>query len=114
MSKYGDIVALLEWADKSKTKSEGKRWRRKDPDNTDPIEILIKAQRFADEWKKFQENQEKINKKEDKTEKKGWDKMSFVQKVTVLTVTVPLATMGYSILVLLCFKVGAEMLGYNQ
>ena len=110
MSKYSDMVALLEWAEKRKTPDKPKRWRREKNDD-DPMAILIKAKRFADEWDKFQKDQEKIHKKEEKKEdKKGWDGMSFVQKVAVLTFTVPLATMGYGLIFIAFAKAAANMM----
>lgn len=111
MSKYGEMMALLEFASKAKNEKTTRWSRRRSEDDDDPINVLIKAKRFADEWKKFQEDQEKVNKKEDKKVNGGWESMSFVQKVTVLTMTVPLATMGYGILILLFLRAGMEITG---
>lgn len=107
MSKtgYSDIVALLEWAERQK-----KEPPKPDKKETDPISELLKFQRQFDEYQKFLKDQEKINKKEEKP-KSGWDKMSFIQKMTVLTVTVPIAMMGHTLIVLLFAKAVLKMWG---
>lgn len=105
MSKYGEVVALLEYFDKKNKPVKSKTWRMKDED---PIAGLLKYQRMMKEFEAFQKDQEKLNKKEDK---KGWDGMSFVQKMTLLTVTVPLATMCYGLIFVQVFVAAGHMLG---
>lgn len=99
MSKtgYSDIVALLEWAERQK-----KEPPKTDVKETDPIRELLKFQSQFDAWQKFQKDQEKLNKKEEK--KSGWDSYSFMQKMTILTFTVPIAMMGHTLVVLLFAK----------
>lgn len=102
MSKYSDMVALLEYMERNREKKPKRETRSKDPD--DPFTTLIRLKNTADQWKKFLEEQEKLGKKDDKKPKDGWESMSFVQKVTILTMTVPLFTMGGILSVLLFAK----------
>lgn len=65
MSKYGDLVALLEWADRKKTPSE-KPERKTKPDL---LSDLIKQQQDWEKFQKYLKDQEKLNKKEDNPKK---------------------------------------------
>jgi hypothetical protein len=106
MSKagYSDIVALLEYFDRKNNTP-----KIENPD--DPMTTVIKMKRLASELNGWIEEQTKLAKKEDKPEKKGWDKLTFLQKVTILTATVPLCTMGYVLAGIMFVKVAATMLG---
>lgn len=105
MSKYGDVVAMLEYFDKKNKPVKSKPWKTKDED---PISSLIRYQRMAKEFENYLKDQDKLNKKEDKV---GWEAMTIIQKVTVLTFFVPLATMLYGLCFLQVFVAGGHILG---
>lgn len=117
--KGRDIVAVLEYGRNfDKTKKPRRRKPKEAPMNLDdlPADVLInklenhkrKAQ-IIENWLK---DQEKVNKKDDKKdEKKGWEKYSFIQKFTILTATVPLVMMSYSLLIILFVKTAARAMG---
>lgn len=108
MSKYSDVVALLDYFDKKnvmKPRQRGHRQYRED--DKDPISHIIQMKRMVDEYNKIMADIEKVNKKEDKKEpeKSWWDKQSFIQKVAILTMTVPLSMMAMCIVVLEFVKI---------
>lgn len=112
MSRNIDLVPLLNWAMERKKEKPIRRGHRSYREQEDPIETLLKMKRFVDEYNKFQADQEKINKKEDKKEEKKktwWDESSFIQKVAVLTLTVPTCMMGMTIVFLLFAKAVAYL-----
>lgn len=107
-----ELVPLIEYFEKKKDsqpkpKQRGfRRYRQRDPDNLD-LGDLYKMKRFADEYNKFLSDQEKIMKKDDKKDEKKktwWEELGFIQKVAVLTATVPPAMMGLIVLCLLFAK----------
>lgn len=105
-SHYGDIVALLEWADKKKTETKGWGRRRKEKSAVEKLVATFLEDQLRD---KVKEMTEKINKKEDKP--KGWESLSFIQKMTILTATVPIATMLYGLAFLQVFVAAGHILG---
>lgn len=121
MSKVpiSELVPLIEYFEKKKEsqrprpRRRGFRRYRENDDNLD-LGDLYKMKRFADEYNKFLSDQEKINKKDDdkekKKEKKGWEAMSFMQKLAVLTATVPPAMMAFIILCLLFAKTVSHLI----
>jgi len=81
-----------------------------------PEEVLFMkldaAERKADAIKTYIEQRAKMYKKEDKKEeKKGWESYSFIKKMTILTAAVPVAMMGYSLLIILFVKTAARAMG---
>lgn len=116
--KGKDLIAVLEYA-RAFDKPKKPRRRKKDDlmKNFEdlPVDVLLMkldaAERRADAIKQFIEQRSKTYKKEDKPEKKGWEKMSFIQKLTILTATVPLAMMGYSLLIILFVRIAARAMG---
>lgn len=114
-----DFIATLEYAKAFGEKPKRRRRKKEDPmKNLEdlPIDVVLAKldayERKADMCKQFIEQRAKMYKKEDKKEeKKGWEKMSFIQKVTVLTATVPIAMMGYSFLIILFIKSAARVMG---
>ena len=95
---------MLDWADKRR--GEPKAPKTPKIKETDPIAELLKFHRQFDEYQKFLKDQEKLNKKEEKTEeKKGWEALSFIQKFTFLTFSVPLVMMAQTLLLLSFMKI---------
>lgn len=115
--KGKDLIAVLEYG-RAFDKTKKTRRKKKDPmKNFEdlPVDILLMkldaAERKADTIKQFIEQRSKTYKKEDKPEKKGWEGFSFIKKLTILTATVPIAMMGYSILIILFVKTAARVMG---
>jgi hypothetical protein len=114
-----NMIALLEYGKAFGQKEKPKRRRKKDPAmkfEDLPEEVLFMkldaAERKADAIKQYIEQRAKMYKKEDKKEeKKGWEKLSFIQKITILTATVPVAMMAYSLLIILFIKTAARVMG---
>lgn len=116
--KGKDLIAVLEYGrafDKPKKTRRKKKDQMKNFEDL-PVDILLMkldaAERKADTIKQFIEQRSKTYKKEDKKEeKKGWEGFSFIKKLTILTATVPIAMMGYSILIILFVKTAARVMG---
>lgn len=95
MKRDIDIVGILNWAkeqsERDKPRTRGYRQYRRD---VSPLDKLF-ADFLEDQLRtKFKEMDDKLNKKEEKKkEESWWDKQSFIQKLTVLTVTVPFGMM---------------------
>lgn len=115
-----ELVPLIEYFEKKKeqppkpTKRGYRRYRQNNDDNLD-LGDLYKMKRFADEYNKFLSDQEKINKKDDKDKEKEkkktwWEELGFIQKVAVLTATVPPAIMGLIIMSLLFAKTVSHLI----
>lgn len=71
MSKYGDVVALLDWALKQKQPKQPKNVRRKkieslNIEDLDLAEVYLKLEARAEKIKKSKEAIEKLMKKEEK------------------------------------------------
>lgn len=88
MAKYGELVALLEWAEK-KNKVPTK-FSRKEPS----IRDMIKFQKELAEFEEFQEFRKKKDKKDEKKDEKK-DGMGVVQKTILLTFLSPFVGLGY-------------------
>jgi len=116
--KGKDLIAVLEYA-RAFDKPKPKRRKKKDPTmkfEDLPEEVLFMkldaAERKADAIKTYIEQRAKMYKKEDKKEeKKGWESYSFIKKMTILTAAVPVAMMGYSLLIILFVKTAARAMG---
>jgi hypothetical protein len=87
MSKYGDMVALLDWAMKQKKEPE-KKSRTKPEKPVDVFELLQQKRREAQMLEAFIKDMEKVNKKEEKKEDKS--KLSTVQIAMLLIGTFPI------------------------
>lgn len=77
MSKYGDMVALLEWAMKQKNPKTPRPRKNKEPINLDDLdlaEIYVKLEAREAKIKAAKSNIEKMMKKEDKKA----DKVEFI------------------------------------
>lgn len=123
MSKnnYSDLVSILEYLDKKnmdtkqQPKQRGYRRYRQDETKDDPILHVMQMKRSVDEWNKLMGDIEKINKKEEKKEepkkKTWWEELHFVQKVAVLTATVPPVIMIQFLFVVAVIKISANLLG---
>lgn len=88
MSKngYGEMTALLQYIDKVRNeKPKGLFRKQKKEKEIDLISLLEQKKREAKVIENFIEEQTKLNKKEDKKEKKGWDAMSPLQQAAYLT-----------------------------
>jgi acyl-CoA reductase-like NAD-dependent aldehyde dehydrogenase len=83
MSKYSDLVDFLKYIKEEEKDRPKRRWREA---KHNPFDALAEIQETATKWKMFVENLDKINKKE---EKKGWDALSFPQKLVLMTAIVP-------------------------
>ena len=85
--KAKDFIDIIEYTRAFKEPKMPKTRKDKEPEG---LELILKMKRVHDEWDKFIEDQGKINKKEEKKEdKKGWEALSFIQKLVILTATVP-------------------------
>lgn len=120
--KGKDLIAVLEYARAfDKPEKYRRRKKKKDPAmkfDELPEEVLFMkldaAERKADAIKTYIEQRAKMYKKEDKKEeKKGWEKLSFIQKVTVLTAAVPVAMMAYMLLIIVFIKLAARLMGFG-
>lgn len=116
--KARDLIQLLEYGKAFPSKPDRTNRKKEDdfplPNIDEIIATIDKKKRDVKLLEDWVKGQEKLNKPEEKKEKTGWDAMSFVRKVTILTVTVPLASMGYALVVLAVFNIGAMMLGYHK
>jgi hypothetical protein len=102
-----DIVGILKWASEQRNQIQTppKRGFRQYREPRNPMDKLF-ADFLEDQLRtKFQEMDEQLKKKEKKPEPSWWDKQSFIQKIAVLTMTVPLTMMGMIILILEFVKV---------
>ena len=70
MSRFGDMMTIAKMLNDSKSEKPSKPWKKASKEK-DPIAILIEFQEKMDRYNKWQKDQEKINKKEDKKEHKG-------------------------------------------
>jgi hypothetical protein len=88
MSKYNDLLSILNYIREEKVEKRRPRYRR-EKDMDDPFTQLVRMKRMADEFKKFTEDLEKINKKEEKKKVDGWESYTFIQKFVIMTALVP-------------------------
>ena len=116
--KGKDLIAVLEYGrtfDKPKKSRRRKAKPMKDWDNISE-EVLFakldKAERVADSIKKYIEQRSKMYKKED-APKTGWASLSAMKKLTILTAIVPIAMMGYSLLLIATVKIAARLMGFS-
>ena len=112
--KAKDLIALLEYGKAFDTKDKVRKNDYPIPDLDDIIANIEKKKRdvrLLEDWVK---GQEKLNKPEEKKEDKGWSRLSFVQKVTVLTFTVPLVTMGWITIGIMFITLNANLLGFHK
>lgn len=86
MSKYSDIVALLEWMD-TKKKPDSSSSRPKTTPNV--VDLLQKKRRELEELETYLKDLEKIKKKEDK-KTSPWDKVSTPQLAMILIIVMPI------------------------
>lgn len=83
-SNYGEIVGLLQYIDSVRNQKTKGLFKRKDkPKN--PLEYLQEMKAAAKAYDDFIKEQEKLNKKEDKGDKRGWDALSPIQQAAYLT-----------------------------
>lgn len=106
-----DIVGILKWASEQRKEltppqPPKRRGFREYREKQSPMDKLF-ADFLEDQLRtKFKEMDDKLNKKEEKkSDQSWWDKQSFIQKIAVLTMTVPLTMMGLIILVLEFVKI---------
>lgn len=114
--KGKDLIAVLEYArafDKPKSQRRKKKDSMKNFEDL-PVDVLLMkldaAERRADAIKQFIEQRSKTYKKED-APKRGWAGMSPIRKMTILTAAVPIAMMGYSLLIIVFVKLAARAMG---
>lgn len=117
--KGRDVIALFEYGRTFDQKRKPRRRKKKETTmNLDdlPAEVLIN--KMENHKRKYQviqsylEDQAKLNKKEEKKEeKKGWDKLSFIQKITVLTAVVPITMMIYMLVIIAFVKLAVRAMG---
>lgn len=69
MSRFGDMMTIAKMLNDSKSEKTSKPWKK--TKEKDPIAILIEFQEKMDRYNKWQKDQEKLNKKEEKKEAKG-------------------------------------------
>lgn len=65
MSKYSEMVALLEYFDKKSAPKPGKKRLGFKMKEFDPIEYVRKEKEKVERWEKFLKDQAKIDKKDD-------------------------------------------------
>jgi methyl coenzyme M reductase beta subunit len=110
MSKYGEMSALLDTAFKlgKNSRNDFKEPRRERKETV--IDDIVK--RFLEDQlrKSMGDMADKLNKKDDKP-KTGWEGYSTIKKVSILTTTVPLATMGMILTILAFCKIVAKVWG---
>lgn len=95
MSKYSEMVALLEWATAKRAEKPPKRRRKRDidfdPRDFDVTTFIHKEIERAENLKKLLNNYEKINKKEEKKEEKKFHSHQIAMfLVLTFPVTAPL------------------------
>lgn len=88
MSKYSDIVNLLDWALAQK-KKETETVQSRPKKTPDVIEMLQKKRREVQELETFIKELEKLNKKEEKKEG-PFNKLTTTQLTIIMVVTVPI------------------------
>lgn len=94
MAKYGDIVALLDWAMKQKevrTETRSRRTKKEDKP-VDVFALLQQKRQEAQMLEAFIKDMEKVNKKEDKKDdKKKWhEQVNTPQLAMLMIVFVPI------------------------
>lgn len=119
--KGRDVIALFEYGRAFDSKAKTKRRRkRKEPMMVDldnlPVDVLMNKldnyERKAKIISDYIEAKGRANKKEEKKEeKKGWEKLSFIQKITVLTAVVPVTIMIYMLVIIAFVKMAARLVG---
>jgi hypothetical protein len=67
MSRFGDMMTIAKMLNDSKSEKPSKPWK-KAAEEKDPIAVLIEFQERMDRYNKWQKDQEKLNKKEEKKE----------------------------------------------
>lgn len=117
--KSKDLIALFEYG-RAFDKPKGRRRKKKDPmKNYEdlPVDVLFMkldaAERRADAIKQYIEQRNKIYKKEEKQAAGGWAGMSTIKKMTILTAVVPIAMIGYSLLIIAFVKLAARLMGFS-
>jgi len=110
-----DMIHLLEYAKAfnppQRTPRRDRRFVVKQDKEPDPLEVMMRWKRMSDEFSKFQSDLEKINKKEEKKDDKKkeswWDKLTGMQKFTVILAVTPFITVLELLPVILIIRVFA-------
>lgn len=92
MAKYGDIVALLDWAMKQKevrTETKSRRTKSKEDKPVDVFQLLQQKRQEAQMLEAFIKDMEKVNKKEDKPSKKWHEQINTPQLAMIMIVIIP-------------------------
>lgn len=118
--KGRDLIAVLEYGrtfDKKPTKTRRKRKDTvmKNLEDLPPDVIIMQLEKYERKAKVYREwladKKTVLTVEEKKKEKKGWEKLSILQRITILTVAVPPAMMIYSLAVILFVKTAARAMG---
>lgn len=67
--------------------------------------------KFQEELKRYEEMQKLFKKEEKKEDKKGWEKMSVIQRTCILTLVGPPLVLGYIMVILTGMKMIAKTIG---
>lgn len=113
MSKqnYGEVMALLEWADRKANKPNKIVTKTKKEKAPNIYELLLEEQQKAQLLNKFIEDQIKLHKKEDKKEekdKKDEKGLTVLQKTVYIVLT---SLIGTPLYVFFLMSVGTKMAG---
>jgi hypothetical protein len=108
-----DVVGILKWATETRKGFDDRprRENRQYRPQRHPMDKLFDTFLEDQIRLKVKEMDEKINKQEKKPEKTWWEKLSILQKMAILTATVPPVIMMQGLFFLLLFKAGAMLLG---